>query len=362
LIYAADSGGCGYHRMIWPTRELLAQGHDVVVVDAESRHVRVGVTRDGRVVSVDIPDGVDVVVFQRITHSWLVGVVEFLVARGVAVVIDVDDDLTTIHPENPAWLALHPRREGARYEDGRTHMHSWAHLTRACQLASLVTVSAPALLSIYAAHGRGRVISNYLAPHYYDVPHDDSEVVGWPASLHSHPNDPDVLGPAISRLVDQGIEFQVVGDATGCGRAFMLGDDPPSVGPVDLLDWPEAVAQLGIGIVPLADTKFNSAKSWLKGLEMAAVGVPWVGSPRVEYRRLHALGCGLLADRPKDWYRTLRRLIDDVTLRVELSEAGRAVARTLRLDQHAWRWAEAWSDALDWQRSRAGVSAARRVR
>src|SRR5689334_24701002 len=42
--------------------------------------------------------------------------------------------------------------------------------------------------------------------------------------------------------------------------------------------WPRALSALGIGLAPLADSTFNRAKSWLKPLEMAAVGVPCVMS------------------------------------------------------------------------------------
>ena len=56
------------------------------------------------------------------------------------------------------------------------------------------------------------------------------------------------------------------------------------------------VAKLGIGVAPLADTKFNAAKSWLKMAEMAALGVPCVVSPRAEYMRLHEQWIGSLAE------------------------------------------------------------------
>ena len=59
-----------------------------------------------------------------------------------------------------------------------------------------------------------------------------------------------------------------------------------------------SVAELGVGLVPLLDSAFNRAKSWLKGLEYAALGVPFVASPTPEYVKLAGLGAGLLADDP----------------------------------------------------------------
>lgn len=295
-----------------------------------------------------LPGPVDVIVMQRVTHAYMAQAVSVLRAKGIAVVVDVDDDLSSIHPSNPAWALHHPGNEGRRLSNGKRNMQSWRHLSQACRDATLVTVSAPALLPIYASHGRGQVLFNYLPDHYYGLPRVDSDVVGWPGSFHSHPNDPEVVGGAVARLVDEGAEFVMRGESEGAGKAFGLPSDPPSR-KVPIEEWPAAVAELGIGIAPLADTRFNSAKSFLKPMELSACGVPWVASPRAEYKRLHAMGAGVLADRPRVWYRELKRLRESATLRAELSDAGRAVAEQLRLSRNAWRWAEAWQKAYELQ-------------
>lgn len=337
VVYPSDSFGCGSFRAIWPGQHLAAAGHDVEVVGPTDRRVRV--VMDGHTVK-DVLVDADIVVLQRVTHAYMAQAVGVMRAKGITVIVDVDDDLSSIHPSNPAW-AVH--RPGAG-------LHSWHNLALACRNASLVTVSTPALLDVYARHGRGHVLPNYLPDMYYGLPREDSDVVGWPGSFHSHPNDPEVVGGAVARLVDEGAEFVMRGDPTGAGRAFGLAQDPPGGG-VSVTEWPAAVAALGVGMAPLADTRFNAAKSWLKPLEMSAAGVPWVASPRVEYRRLHELGAGVLADRPRTWYRELKRLRQSAALRAELSEAGRAVAEGLRLRDHAWRWWEAWQRAVEIDRA-----------
>lgn len=346
VVYPSDRFGCGHFRMIW-VGELLAQaGHDVTVVGGDKRAVRLVMEGD-TVRDVLIDDGVDVVVMQRTTHAYMAQAVAVMRSKGVAVVVDVDDDLSSIHPSNPAWATHHPGNEGRR-KNGQVHRHSWRNLAQACRDATLVTVSTPALLDVYARHGRGHVLPNYLPDHYYGLPRQDSEVIGWPGSFHSHPNDPEVVGGAVARLVDEGASFVMRGDSTNAGAAFGLARDPAGGG-VPIEEWPAAVAELGIGIAPLADTRFNACKSWLKPLEMSALGVPWVGSPRAEYTRLHALGAGVLADRPRTWYRELKRLRESPAMRADLSDAGRLVADRLRLRGNAWRWAEAWEKAYELQ-------------
>jgi hypothetical protein len=356
VVYPADRWGCGSFRMLWPAEQCATAGHDVHVVEQGQRSVRL--VMEGNQVRDVLVDDVDVVVLQRVTHSFMAQAVGVLRAKGVAVVVDVDDDLSSIHPSNPAWAMHHPGNEGRRMAGGQVNRHSWRNLAMACRDASLVTVSTPALLDVYARHGRGVVLPNYLPDHYYGLPRTDSDVVGWPGSFHSHPNDPEVVGGAVARLVEEGAEFVMRGDPSGAGKAFGLAQDPQGGG-VPIEEWPRVVAELGVGIAPLADTRFNAAKSWLKPLEMSACGVPWVASPRAEYQRLHKMGAGVLADRPRTWYREVKRLRESAAMRQEMSDAGRHVAERLRLSQHAWKWAEAWSRAYDLQqatpRSRVGV-------
>lgn len=353
VCYPADKGGCGYFRLIWPAQLLAAAGHDVEIRPPENRGLKLRIGPGDRVDDVLDVDDVDVIVFQRLTHQWMAEAVPLLRAKGIAVVVDVDDDLTTVHPRNPAYQSMHPGNAGKMDPATRqVHRHSWQHLAAACRAATLVTVSTPALLERYARHGRGHVIYNHLPDSYYGVPRADRDTLGWPAALASHPDDPAVLGGAVARLVSEGADFRVVGDPAGVGAAFGLPYDPQGRTGIGVDQWPAAVAgDVGVGIAPLADTRFNAAKSWLKPLEMSALGIPWVASPRAEYARLHARGAGALADTPRRWYRELRRLVDSEALRLERAEAGREVAEELRLSANAWRWAEAWERARTLQRT-----------
>ena len=354
-VYPADPYACGHFRMTWPAQHLIAAGHDVRVVEPADRQMPM-LIRGDHVTDVRVPDDADVIVFQRVTHRWVAEGIPLIRARGVAVVVDLDDDLGRIHPDNAAFTQLSPRTENTIGPDGNRNMHSWHHLTTACRDATIITVSTPALARRYG-HGHARVLHNYLPDHYYGLPRVDHDGVAWPGSIYAHPNDPQAAGNAIARLCQEDPNaFTVVGDPNGTGRAFGLPSDPDGTGAFDLADWPRAVATIGVGIAPLADTRFNESKSFLKPLEMSGTGVPWVGSPRAEYQRLHDMGCGLLADTPRAWHKALTRLRADPSLRAELSEAGRSVAETLRLRDHAWRWAETWADAAAMERGTASGS------
>jgi hypothetical protein len=349
-VYPSDQWGCGAYRMKWPALAINEPGMSVEVVEPGTRKVEVNIDQAGNVAGEQFPADADVVVFQRPTNQWIAQLIPLLQARGVAVVVELDDDLAHVHPSNPAFDMLQPVLR--RGNQTAPNLHSVARLADAIDLADMVVVSTAELASRYGVHGRVRLLRNRVPRYYLTIPHTDSAVIGWGGSVHSHPHDLQQVGSAVAALVRQGAEVHTVGDPVGVGRALGLRADPPSAGPVALDDYPAAIARFGVGIAPLADTRFNRAKSWLKPLEYAAVGVPWVGSPLPEYAELHGLGCGRLASRPKHWQAALSALTGSEQLRREASEQGRVVAAGNTIELHAWRWAEAWTDAITNRRAR----------
>lgn len=301
--------------------------------------------RGGTMVDIKVPEDADVIVLQRVTHRYLVPAIKLIRAKGIAVVVDMDDDLTCIHPANPAFRMLHPTA-------GTTPDHSWQNTTLACEAATLVTVSTPALLQVYARKSPGRVLYNMVPKRYLDVPHVDSDIIGWPGSVHSHPTDLQVMGSAPAQLLQEGCKFKVAGPLAGVHAALGVSTkfEIETTGTVKIEEWPLAVSSIGVGIAPLADTKFNSGKSWLKVAELAACGVPVVASPRAEYSRLHKLGVGWLAKTPAEWRSKLRTLTSQPTTRLELAEQGRDVMCGWTIEDNAWLWWETWVEALKLQR------------
>jgi hypothetical protein len=343
-VYPADSAGCGKYRLIFVAEALKKQGHDVTIVwPSERAGINGAITQDGVAVQVEAPEA-DVIVMQRLSFRPIATAVPLLRAKGIAVVVDMDDDLSQIHPKHAAYL---------KYQPGSGGLHTWENAAYACQTATLVTTSTPALQKVYAAHGRGVVLRNCVPERFLQVPRVDSDVIGWPGSVLSHPTDLQQVGTAIRRLVSQGHRFKAVGPVYGLQQALDLDAMPDATGNVAFDDWPDAVGSLGVGMVPLEDSRFNAGKSFLKGIELAATGVPFVASPREEYRHLHELGAGMLAAKPQHWYSALRRLATDASLRQEMSEAGRVVAAQHTIEANAWRWLEAWQHALDLQRQAA---------
>lgn len=321
-----DRAGVGSYRAIWPAETARAAGVDVVVVEP-----------DALTSPADLFD-FDVVVVQIPLHVAKVAAIEVLQRRGVAVVVEVDDDYATIHPGNRAYWRTRP-------DVSPESNHEL--LAVACQRADLVTVTTPRLRDVYGVHGRCHVVPNCVPDRYLDITGDRTPVrVGWAGLVANHPTDLRVVGDGIRRaLAASGAHLHVVGIADAVAEQLDV-DAVTATGVVPIADYPIHVAGLDVGLVPLAPSVFNQSKSWLKGLEYAALGVPFVASPTVEYSRLHRLGAGLLAADPSSWADQVTTLAASAEARAELAGAGRAVAAGWTFTAQVHRWVEAWAAAM----------------
>lgn len=347
-VLPADAYACGHYRLIWPADALKRQGFDIQIMPPKKNTGFLAKTRvmpDGtqQLTSVEVPQDADVIVIQRPAHPLQPQMINIMRQNKIAVVVDMDDDMTSIHPGNQAYEMYRPR-SGSPY--------SWKHATESCKLATLVTTTTRALQRTYAGHGRGMIIDNYVPAAVLGYPKPETGAFAWAGNTFSHPNDPQVTAPAPQRLLDEGYNLKVISGKSKVRDAMRLREEPDYTGSVGIEAWIQTIAEnCDVGMVPLACTAFNTAKSRLKGIEYMAAGVAWVASPREEYRKLHReSGCGLLADTPKQWYQHLKRLLDDEPERKEQVERGREYMKTQTIQANAWRWAEAWTRALEIER------------
>lgn len=298
--------------MRWPAQALIAQGHkDIYLADDVE-------DRSGK--------DFDVIVLQRPAKREMLGHIERLQAAGVKVVVDIDDDFSCIPANNITFWSYHPKHSPNSNRD---------ILAKACKIADLVTVSTPALIDRYGSHGRVRVIPNYVPEWYLTIEGEKSGCVGWSGAIETHPDDLQVTRGALADF-----PFKVIGKGNGVKRVLNLKTEPETTGWLDINgDYQRALASLSVGIVPLDNNGFNRAKSWLKGLEMAALRVPFVASPLPEYQKLYLKGAGLCARRQRDWRVLVAQLLDDP---ISIRDSGYTAAKLLTIEKNSYRWAEAW--------------------
>jgi len=88
---------------------------------------------------------------------------------------------------------------------------------------------------------------------------------------------------------------------------------------------PAALAAVDVNIAPLEGaSSFTDAKSSIKFLEAALVGVPTIASPRADFRRVIQPGVtGCLADSAVDWRDALGHLVASADVRQSMGQAAR---------------------------------------
>lgn len=346
LALAADDGGCGFYRLRAPSAEVARLGIDIAVadgIDVEASHdPSTGVTTIH-----EVKTDADLIIVQRPLDPTMTSMIKQAKRQGIATIVEIDDDFETVHPDNMAYPYMNQKTS------------NWRSVYAACAEADHVTVSTLAL-SKYAPHGRYTVLRNAVPLSIFDTQPVTTDQpwprIGWTGTVATHPHDLQVTKGRISRLLkDNGLGFNVIGDGDNVQRNLRLDRSTPvhATGWVELSEFYHTVAStLDIGIVPLEISPFNQAKSALKGLEYAALGIPFVASPTREYELLALDGVGKIANTPGDWDKHIQRMIDRPE---ETARLGREYRDRIEAE-HTYRvrapeWASAWGRAIDYRKT-----------
>lgn len=341
----ADHDGCWFYRMHLPTE--AAKQHGVEVTEDDELDVVAwesnGVVNRVERVEVDA----DVIVFSRPLRSHLTLAIKQAQKQGIACVVDIDDDLRYVSPNNAAYQHVQPKTSPDS---------NWEHLASAARAADWVTVSTPALAERYGQHGRVSVVRNTVPESVFSIPKiapPDGEPlrVGWTGTTATHPHDLEVPGSHIGTILrTTHSSFSIIGDGWGVKEALGIPDSVhfEEVGWTFLEEYHEALARwIDVGIVPLEMSRFNQAKSYLKGLEMSAVGIPFVASPTDEYKFLHSLGAGRIATRGIEWQKHIKALVQNRDFWLEESERHRQAVRGLTIENFVGVWINSWVNAVE---------------
>jgi glycosyltransferase involved in cell wall biosynthesis len=180
--------------------------------------------------------------------------------------------------------------------------------------------------------------------------------VGWTGTVRVHPYDLQETRGAIGEVIRENeLKFGVVGDGENVQKLLQLSDETPftSTGWVSLDNYYEAVRDtLDIGIVPLEMSAFNHAKSALKGMEMAALGIPFIASPTKEYERFELYGVGKTAGSAREWAKHLQKWIDKpLTRESDARKYREIVYNESVIEQNASMWVETWERVISLRKS-----------
>ncbi len=260
---------------------------------------------------------------------------------GASLVYDIDDDLLNIPQEHPEYALLQQRAKLVAtivQRADRVLVSTKELQQRLSRLQTNISILPNALderIFVPApppAPGRGVVPSGAQRP---------VRIVLMGTQTHDH--DLDLVLPALESLAmefGRQIAIEVVGmTAKPLPNYIARAPMPPGVVSYPaFVDWFCRQPSWDIALAPLANSYFNLAKSAIKTLDFAAIGVAALASKVPAYQDSLAdrIGGMLVANTKQAWALAIRSLIVNPARRQELAAAGRAAflaAHTLGAQQ-----------------------------
>lgn len=314
-------GGSGWARLGQYADKL---DHDVVVGTLVSNKDGFGVRDwDGK----DHFD-LDIVVMQRFMVDEIAADMVRFKGNGQLIVNDIDDWYWGLSPSNNAWLSSHPKT----YENENIN-----HYKTILARSDLITCSTPYLRDRISQWVKCPIelIGNSVDVSRFKPRNHTSPTpsIGWVGSTSHRSGDLERMKGILGQFSRNGHCLVHSGHLNGAplfADAVGVPEDDVATLPLVAPEFYPNIFTFDIGIVPLTDIPFNNAKSYIKGLEYAAAGIPFVASHVGEYIRLREeFGIGRTAKNPQQWVNHFKSLFDP---EVRNEEAKRALELLQQFD------------------------------
>lgn len=348
-VYAvmADSGGCGFYRILLPYTILQRRGHAVHI---SGMFEYVPLTVEPRPM-------VDVIVVQRPGNPAMRVAMESARTHGIPLVVEIDDLLWNIPSWNPAFNAW---RTPKAFADKKRMNNLWV-LKEFIRECDALTVSTEPLAQEVRARFPDKpvyVLPNCLATD--DWPLIDRAArwraehkvwLGWGGSATHQSDLTELTGvPGQVARSHDWVHLYGFGWEPGIQKYLATGFPPERVTIekwFDVFDLPTPYSRIDIGLAPLYHHSFNDSKSSLKAKEYGASATPTVATDSITYRDFVRHGeNGFLCTSVRDWVRVLEVLTTDHVKRLEMAMQARKDALACDIDHHVHKWEEALGEII----------------
>jgi glycosyltransferase involved in cell wall biosynthesis len=337
--------GCAWYRCVLPGVELEKRNW-ICGVGIPAFNERDGfgmVTGNGKAVH-----GWDIIVFKLIMHKDALTNLARAQELGQKIVVDVDDFFDGLEPTNRAYEATDPEQ----YPDNNRAIY--AEIIRR---SFAIITSTQFLYDYYSKiHKNVFLVRNSIDEDRYlrirKVRRNHTKTkIGWVGATPWRSGDLEELSEFIGNYIKlKNIRFHHSGHVGGSASAAeQLQIEQHLVSTSNLCpisDYPRMFEQIDIGIVPLKDVPFNHAKSFIKGLEYAAAGVPFIASDLPEYRYLFEAGIGRIANTEQDWIYHFEELLDK-QLRDDEAKINRDLLSEFSIKKRVSDWESVMMEILE---------------
>jgi len=288
--------------------------------------------------------GYQVVVLKQLMDRWIPHQIEVAQSLGQKVIVDVDDFYHGLHESNSAYESTDPAKNKVRNRDIYEQM---------IRMADMLVVSTPTLRDFYGEwNANTRMVRNSVYPNQFTkrTVSRETPVIGWVGALGYRSGDIETLRDWLPDfLEDNDLIFQHSGHVPSQGDfAEQSGINPERLRtlPMQPMNRYHMLFKMDIGLVPLNDIPFNQAKSFIKGLEYTASGIPFVAQATSEYELLSKDGVGRVAYTPEGWAAQVRELLDYKMRKRDAAISFRNMEQKHTVKQREDDWRQVILDAI----------------
>ena len=335
--------GCAWYRCLLPMREL------------EKYNWRVGLGLPqfskehgfGMILQKDkAVHGWDILVFKLLMRKEIASAMPIAKSLGQKIVVDIDDFFDGLDESNQAFASTDPKRNE---DNNREHYNSIINQ------ADAIITSTPFLYDYYSTkHKHVYLVRNGIDLDRWTRRTDRAvrrPTIGWVGATPWRSRDLETLSSWIGPFMKKN---NLLFHHSGYTRNSPLAREQLNIDKQRCTDsplcpireYPKLFTKMDIGIVPLNDLPFNHAKSYIKGLEYAAAGVPFVSSYSPEYQYLADAGVGRVARSAEEWQYHLSELINPQLRKDEADVNYEILKENFTMTQTGADWHEVMAQIL----------------
>ncbi len=295
----------------------------------------------------------DLIIFQRNivnTQAW--AAIDYWLGMGKPMAVDLDDAYQILPYSNPAYKYWHEKP--GDWEGETIPGAAIRYLETGLRKTNALIAPNLNLLQGWSHVCNGYYLQNYAQDDWWENLPDrpffkeqeglaEKIVIGWGGSV-SHYDSWWGAGlreaaESISRRHPE-VVWKICGNDQRIFQQLPVSPyhkkHQPGVPPQE---WPRQVRSFDIGLAPLFGW-YDQHRSWLKGLEYALAGVPWVGSAGPVYDEVQDIGGTLVQNEARHWEEAIEDLLADLPAAQEALAARQEEAYdrffiSRNLDNHA---------------------------
>ena len=294
-IFPSDQSGCGWYRCLLPAAIMQEKEKLNITVSFNPTH--------------EVMEKSDLVVWQRQYKPNLLTLAkEYSHKKHI---FELDDNLLNIAPDNPSYKA---------YQNKEIK----ENLYKFIQFCDHVTCSTEPLKEVLSRYNKNvTVIQNNILPEFKRIPESTKDTIriGWQGSAH-HYNDLKFITNALVDICNTYPQVKIV------WMGWLPDYIKNSISPdrIEIHSWVDfqnyyaklKTLNIDISLAPLEDNIFNKSKSALRYYENSLMGSCTIASNVYPYTMSINNGTdGLIVqkNRHKDWFKAIKKLINNKELR-----------------------------------------------